>query len=161
MSVWFLSSRPTVASVSPESVVRLMIARRVQVMWSSQSRRISWRSEFAPRGAQLVVGGRRVRRRMLVAVAVRGGVVTAGDGKGDEGAEEGDQHRQRQWDGTVGAGVHVSVPFGCGRVAAIRGRQSRLAATSRPAASIALVATARPSTGSGCGWRTGRPVVIA
>ena len=47
MSVWFCSSRPTVASVSGELVVRLMIASRVQVMWSSQSLRMSMRSATA------------------------------------------------------------------------------------------------------------------
>ena len=41
MSVWFRSSRPTVAWVSGESVVRLMIASRVHVTWSSQSLRMS------------------------------------------------------------------------------------------------------------------------
>ena len=34
-------------------------------------------------------------------------------------------------------------------------------AASRPIASIALVASARPSTGSGSGCRTGKPVVVA
>src|SRR5262245_25403084 len=42
MSSWFCSSRPTVASVSGDPVVRLMIASRVQVTWSSHSFRMSW-----------------------------------------------------------------------------------------------------------------------
>jgi hypothetical protein len=37
MSVWFFKSRRTVASVSGDPDVRLMIASRVQVMWSSHS----------------------------------------------------------------------------------------------------------------------------
>src|SRR5215211_1553563 len=40
MSVWFCSSRATVASVSGVSPSRLMIASRVHVMWSSQSLRM-------------------------------------------------------------------------------------------------------------------------
>ena len=36
-------------------------------------------------------------------------------------------------------------------------RQSRCAAAKNPVASIALAASARPSSGSGSGWRSGRP----
>ena len=56
--------------------------------------------------------------------------MAAGDGEGDEGAEERDQRRQRERDRARGpCRVHVSVPFGWGRVTAT-GRQSRLAAAS-------------------------------
>ena len=44
MSLWFLRSLATVACVSGDFVVRLMIASRVHVMWSSHRRRISERS---------------------------------------------------------------------------------------------------------------------
>src|SRR5215210_2994709 len=47
MSVWFRSSRATVASVSGVPLSRLMIARRVQVMWSSHSLRMSMRRVIA------------------------------------------------------------------------------------------------------------------
>src|SRR5215218_9605537 len=47
MSVWFLSSRATVASVSGVPLSRLMIASRVQVMWSSHSLRMSARKATA------------------------------------------------------------------------------------------------------------------
>ncbi len=44
MSDWFRSSRATVAFVSGEPVVRLMIASLVQLTWSSQRLRIPCRS---------------------------------------------------------------------------------------------------------------------
>ena len=129
MSVWFLSSRPTVASVSGEPVVRLMIASRVQTMWSSQSLRMSVAQRELLAGDVLRVrDGRRVAS--CGCVAVRVGVVAVRDGERGEGAEEGDERRQRERDRAGGPGrVHVSVPFGRGRVIAT-GRRSRLVAAS-------------------------------
>ena len=88
-----------------------MIASRVQVMWSSQSLRMSLRSASSLRvdrrrdctHVRVVVGVRRV------AVGVR--VVAVRDGEGGEGAEEGDERRQRERDRALGGGCSCECSF--------------------------------------------------
>ena len=97
------------ACVSGASVVRLMTARRVQVTWSSQSLRMSWRS------ASSFVETLCVACSEWSSASVRGRVVPAGEGECDERTEERDQRRQRKGDRTGGMSVFMSVLLSVGR----------------------------------------------
>src|SRR5437868_6596572 len=73
ISVWFWSNRWVVGSLSGKSAAALTMKRRVQVMWSSQSLRISlWKSErlvaggAASAGKQKATENRKVRVKIIV-----------------------------------------------------------------------------------------------